>query len=154
MPETLEHHDWVLAAPFRAHLRQLQAATGLPWPVLALAAGVSPALVRHLVLGHRGRQLRRLCPVSARRLLRMDAARLAGLATEWVPAAATAERVARLLAAGCDPEALARWCRVSPSHLVALTQAQRCTRLVAFLVEAACPPALLGDPEARREAAA
>ena len=154
MSDTPEHHDWVLAAPFRAHLRQLHAMTGLPWPVLALAAGVSPALVRHLVLGHRGRQLRRLSPVSARRLLRLDAARLAELATEWVPAQTTAERVARLLAAGCDPEALARWCRVSPSQLVELTQARRCTRLVAFLVEAACPPALLGELEAGHEAVA
>ncbi|MGC3953993.1 MAG: hypothetical protein QM804_07045 [Propionicimonas sp.] len=45
-----DQHDWVLAAPFRAHLRHLQAATGLPWEVLAWAAGVSPRLVRHLVL--------------------------------------------------------------------------------------------------------
>ena len=39
MSPSSPEHDWVLAAPFRAHLRHLQAATGLPWAVLARAAG-------------------------------------------------------------------------------------------------------------------
>ena len=73
-------HDWVLAAPFRAHLNQLRTTTGLPWEVLARAAGVSPTLVRHLVLGNNGRFARRISPLTARRLAELTPARLPKLA--------------------------------------------------------------------------
>jgi hypothetical protein len=153
---TLTHDPdaWVLAAPFRAHLRQVQAASGLPWPVLALAAGVSPALVRHLVFGRQGRLPHRISPESARRLLTVDVQRLAELAAQPVPAGATAERVQRLLASGWDPADLAAWCRVSRSELAALPRAVRCGRLLALLVQSACPPELAGDEDGPDEAAA
>lgn len=147
MADTVRDHDWVLAAPFRAHLRQLQAASGLPWGVLALAAGVSPALVRHLVLGNRGRRPHRLSPESARRLIGLDGAQLARLGTEWVPAARTTRQLGDLLAGGADPGQLAAWCRLTPAGLAALARATRCTRLVALLVEAACPPRLAGETD-------
>lgn len=147
MTATDQQHPWVLAAPFRAHLRQVQAACGLPWRVLALAAGVSPALVRHLVLGRHGRLPHRISPEDARRLLSLDTARLAGLAVESVSARQTAERVGLLLQAGHDPAVLARWCRLSESQLSALARASRCSRLLALFVEAVCPPALAGDPD-------
>jgi hypothetical protein len=76
MTEPPDRHAWVPAAPFRAHLRHLQAATGLPWEVLAWAAGVSPSLVRHLVLGNNGRHPRRISPLSARRLAELTPQRL------------------------------------------------------------------------------
>lgn len=145
---------WVLAAPFRAHLRQVQAGSGLPWPVLALAAGVSPALVRHLVFGRQGRLPHRISPESARRLLRLDGQRLAELAGQSVPARATAERVRLLLAAGWEAGDLAAWCRVGRGELAALPRAARCSRLLALLVQAACPPELAGDEDEPDEAAA
>ena len=76
MTEPPDRHAWVLAAPFRAHLRHLQTATGLPWDALARAAGVSPALVRHLVFGNNGRHLRRISPLTARRLAELTTNRL------------------------------------------------------------------------------
>ncbi len=153
---TLAHDTgaWVLAAPFRAHLRQVQAASGLPWPVLALAAGVSPALVRHLVFGRQGRLPHRISPESARLLLGLDEQRLIDLAAQPVAAGATAERVRRLLASGRDPADLAAWCRISRSDLAALPRAVRCSRLLALLVQAACPPELAGDQDGSDEAAA
>lgn len=69
-------HDWVLAAPFRAHLHQVRAVTGLPWEVIACAAGVSPTLVRHLIYGDNGRFARRISPLTARRLAELTPARL------------------------------------------------------------------------------
>lgn len=85
-------HDWVLAAPFRAQLRHLHAATGLSWESLARAAGVSPALVRHLVFGNNGRYPRRISPLTARRLIGLTPAKLPEAITAgflW-PAAAVA----------------------------------------------------------------
>jgi hypothetical protein len=155
MSPSSPEHDWVLAAPFRAHLRHLQAATGLPWAVLARAAGVSPSLVHHLVHGRNGRHQRRISRDSARRLIAVDRARLAGLGLEWVPADRTRRQVRRLLADGADPGRLAAWCRVSRPELLGLTSATRCNRLVALLVDAACPPGLLAslDRSSGREAA-
>jgi len=155
MSDSPPTHDWVLAAPFRAHLRHLQAATGLPWGVLARAAGVSPSLVQHLVLGRYGRHPRRISPDSARRLIAVDRVALAGLGLEWVPADRTRRQVRGLLADGTDPDRLAAWCRLSRPELLGLTGAARCSRLVALLVDAACPPHLVAgvDEESGQEAA-
>ncbi|MCW5952219.1 MAG: hypothetical protein KIT69_08180 [Propionibacteriaceae bacterium] len=76
MTASLSQHDWVLAAPFRAHLHHLQSSTGLSWEVLAWAAGVSPALVRHLVFGNNGRFSRRISPLPARRLAELSPGKL------------------------------------------------------------------------------
>ncbi|MBA8794367.1 transcriptional regulator with XRE-family HTH domain [Friedmanniella endophytica] len=59
---------WVLAAPFRAHLLHLLAATGLPIRVLAELAGASPRSVTRLLRGREGRPLTRIDPLLARRL--------------------------------------------------------------------------------------
>lgn len=85
MTDPPDQHDWVLAAPFRAHLRHLQAATPVSWEVIARAAGVSPALVRHLVLGNRGRYPRRISPLTARRLAGLDSAKLREAVTAGLP---------------------------------------------------------------------
>lgn len=86
MTASPDSHDWVLAAPFRAHLHHLQASTGLSWEVLAWAAGVSPALVRHLVFGNNGRHPRRISPLTARRLVELTPGRLPEVAAAGVPA--------------------------------------------------------------------
>lgn len=151
--DRLPDHDWVLAAPFRAHLQHLQAATGLPWAVLARTAGVSPSLVRHLVIGRLGRRPRRVSLESATRLLALSPAVLARLAQDRVPAGPTAHQVRQLLATGTDPDALASWCRLSRTELLALTTARSCTRLIALLVDSACPPGLAMPDEDEAEAA-
>ena len=76
MTEPPDRHAWVPAAPCRAHLRRLHTATAPPWEALAWAAGVSPALVRHLMFGNNGRQLRRISPLTARRLVELTPGRL------------------------------------------------------------------------------
>lgn len=146
---------WVSAAPFRAHVRHLQAATGLPWGVLARAAGVSPRLVQHLVFGRGGRHPARVTRESASRLIALDRSGLARLALESVPATRTRHQVDHLLAAGADPGRLAAWCRLTLTELLALTTATNCSRLVALLVDAACPPHLVTptDEDSDKEAA-
>ncbi|MGB4272089.1 MAG: hypothetical protein WBJ44_06805 [Propionicimonas sp.] len=135
---TSEDHDWVLAAPFRAHLVHLQAVTGLPWAALAAQAGVSPTLVDHLVFGRRGRRVTRLAPESAARLLAVTSAGLAALSGAWVPTAATAHRLELLVTDGCSVHDLADWCRLTPTALLALPESPRCTRLTELLMSAAC----------------
>ncbi len=46
---------WVEAAPFRAHLTHLCAASGLTWPVVALHAGLTLRHADALLHGREGR---------------------------------------------------------------------------------------------------
>jgi hypothetical protein len=131
-------YAWVPAAPFRAHLHRLRAESGLPWSVIALAAGVPPALVQSLVLGRRGRPVRRISPAAASRLLGLDVGLLRKLPRRRVDAAPTTARVRHLLAQGCDIARLAEWCRCTPAQVRALLRGSRCSELTALLVEAAC----------------
>lgn len=133
-----QNHAWVLAAPFRAHVRQIQAVTTLPWAALAAHAGVSPTLVHHLVFGRRGRPVRRISRETAVRLLALTSADLAALSGSWVATAVTADRLRVLLAGGCNVDSLAAWCRLTPSALLALEDAPRCSRFTELLVYAAC----------------
>ncbi|MEA4945542.1 MAG: hypothetical protein VB080_14035 [Propionicimonas sp.] len=133
----LDNDAWVLAAPFRAHLHRLHDQSGLAWSVLALAAGVSPAAVRSLIAGRRGRPVRRIARQVACRLISLDETRLRSLAGNQVVAAPTAERVRQLLAQGWTPELLARWCHTTPSVLGGLGRALYCSELLALRVEAA-----------------
>lgn len=136
LPDT--HNDWVLATPFRAQLCHLQAASGLPWDVIALAAGVSPGLVQSLVFGRRGRQVRRISPTDAAKLLALDARALAGLRERRVPAGPSIAKLERLLALGCDLHQVAGWCRTTPARLRALRRSAWCSELTALLLEAVC----------------
>ena len=128
---------WVLAAPFRAHVRRLLEQTGLPWPVVALAVGLPPTLVRNLIFGRDGRHRSRLPAPAARRLLTLDAERLLGQSRVWVPAGPSAEIVAELLHGGCPPAALARYCRLSEPELIGLLDASLCSGLTELLAGAA-----------------
>lgn len=111
--------------------------SGLPWPVLALAADVSPRLLRRLLFPERGRRLPKLPRDSALRLLMLDDARLAQLQGTWVPAEQTRGELAALLACGYPPADLARYCRLSVTELLGTLDADRCTEQTALLVRAA-----------------
>jgi hypothetical protein len=128
---------WVLAAPFRAHVRRLLEQTGLPWPVIALASDLSPTLVRNLLFGRDGRHRSRLPAPAARQLLALDAERLLGERRLWVPAEPAAAVVAELLREGCSPAALARYCRLTEPELIAMLDASLCTRLTELLARSA-----------------
>lgn len=69
----------------------------------------------------------------------MGVADLAGLRNGRVPAASTATRLRRLLAAGADPLLLARWCDLRTADLARLASGDvpACSRLTAALVLAA-----------------
>lgn len=127
------------AAPFRAHVRHIVAACGVPWPAMAVAAGVPLAAVQALLTGRAGRPLTRIEPRLASRLLAVDAVALAAMRSVRVPAALTTDRLRDLLAGGDDPLWLARWCRIDAAEVALLIDgdAPTCTRLTETLVLAA-----------------
>jgi O-phosphoseryl-tRNA(Cys) synthetase len=130
-------HAWVPAAPFRAHLRLLLDDSGLPWPVMAMTAGVSTRLVGRLLGVSDARRLPKLPRDSAMRLFCLSDDRLAELARTRVPAADTQRELAELLSLGCRPADLARYCRLSLAELDALPYGATCTELTALLMRSA-----------------
>ena len=91
---------WVDAAPFRAHLTHLCAASGLTWPGVALHAGLTLRHADALLHGREGRPARRLPRPAAQRLWQVEVGDLLVLRRTLLPADATAHRAAVLLERG------------------------------------------------------
>ena len=133
------NRSWVDAAPFRAHVRHAITVAGVPWPAFAVESGVPVPAVRTLLFGRAGRTQTRIEPRIATRLLRVDAAELAGLRRTQVSSDETAHRLRSLLVDGIDPLRLARWCALEPHELARLVDGEtfRCSRLTECLSVAA-----------------
>lgn len=125
------------ADPFRAHLGMLLDRTGLPWPVLALKAGVEPALVRSLLFGDRGRRLAELPLPTAHLLFALDEPVLAETARRWVPAWRARADLTHLLQDGFPAANLARYCRLTATELRGVLGAARCLELTELLARSA-----------------
>ncbi len=98
---------WVAAAPFRAHLRHLVDATGLPWQVIVVAADVSLSLGDHLLHGRNGRPLKRIARPQAARLLGVTEASARAMSRAWVSSRPAERLVAHLVGRGWSAEAIA-----------------------------------------------
>ena len=125
------------ADPFRAHLGMLLDRTGLPWPVLALKAGVEPGLVRSVLFGDHGRRLAELPLAAAEMLFALDERCLKDAGRRWVPARHARSDVSRLLADGFPAANLARYCRLTMTELRGLLGAPRCLELTELLARSA-----------------
>jgi hypothetical protein len=79
-------HDWVDAAPFRAHLRHLVDTAAATPEAVAVLAGIAPRVPRRLLTGDGGRPMRRLSSETARRLLAVTPAVLLECRRRLVPA--------------------------------------------------------------------
>ena len=135
------------AAPFRAHLWSIIGLTGVHWRIVALRAGVSPALVRHLLFGRNGRSVRRISPGSALRLSAIDHRDILELRHRLVPAGPTIRRYERLRRQGCTALELAAVYQVDGDLLESLPGTSRCSALTELVVLAAVSddPALAED---------
>ena len=123
--------------PFRAHLRHVSDASGVPWQALVLAAGVPLALGRRLMATDPGLQAP-LPAAAAARLLDLNPASARALSATWVPSKAATERARDLLRGGWTPVRLARGLGLTGPQLRALVAGGpgHVTRLVDLQVAA------------------
>lgn len=99
MPQLLStSFEWVEAAPFRAHARNLVATTGLPWRAVAIAARVPSRVVGRLV--GEGTRSGRVRSSDAERLLELTPERLARRGRLPVASTVTTAMVRILMSAG------------------------------------------------------
>jgi len=83
---------WLDSAPFRAHVVHVMSASGLSARELAALSRVSVRLIRRLVHGRDGRPVRRIDPLSARRLFGVTALDATLVRSRVVPAGSAAGR--------------------------------------------------------------
>jgi transcriptional regulator with XRE-family HTH domain len=129
---------WVDAGPFRAQLRFLMASGSLTLEDVAAVAGISARLADRLLHGRDGRQLRRISPDTARRLIQISDQQVQALRRIMVPAAPARLQLRRLSRAGWDDLAIARRIRVAVPELVELAcGADTCSLLLTVRLTAA-----------------
>ena len=129
---------WVDAGPFRAQLRYLMASGSLTVEDVAALAGISARLADRLLHGRDGRQLRRISPDTARRLIQISNQHVQALRRIVVPAAPARLQLRRLYRAGWDDLAIARRVRVAVPELVELARgSDTCSLLLTVRLTAA-----------------
>jgi predicted transcriptional regulator len=131
--------DWVEAAPFRAHVRQLITDCGLTWRIVAVLAEVPSAALRHLLHGRQGHVVTRVHPMVAERLFSLTAANIADAARRLRPASETCTLLQRLLQRGWTAEELSRRCGLPADELINIAGGRQagCSQLTAAVVKAA-----------------
>src|SRR5215218_29518 len=92
--------QWVDAGPFRAQLQHLMASGSLSVDDVAAVAGISARVADRLLHGRNGRQLRRISPDTARRLIQVSDQQVRALRRIMVPAAPARLQLRRLHRAG------------------------------------------------------
>lgn len=104
---------WVPAAPFRAHVNHVMAATGLPHDVIAAATGVPAGVVRTLVRGRDGKARPHLRRRDASRLLRLTAEEADRASRRLVNPHEAAVLLRLLVADGMDADEAGATCLLS-----------------------------------------
>jgi hypothetical protein len=105
---------------------------------LALEAGVSTELVRHLLFGRQGRPISKITNECGARLLSLNCAAAKKLRDTFVLSKPTHNRIRQLRDQGMPADQLAAWCGLSRAEFAAMLAAGRCTRYVELMVKAAC----------------
>jgi hypothetical protein len=130
--------DWVDAGPFRAQLRYLMASGSLTIEDVAALAGISARLADRLLHGRDGRQLRRISPDTARRLIQLSNRHVQALRWIMVPAAPARLQLRRLYRAGWDDLGIANRVRGAVPELLELARgADTCSLLLTVRLTAA-----------------
>jgi hypothetical protein len=140
--------DWVLAAPFRAHVRHLITASGLAWRTVALLAGVPAAAMDRLLHGRGRRHQQRMDPVLAGRLFQLTSKDLAAARMQTMPVAVCRAALLDLARSGWAATEIAWRANLSPAQLNAIAGGQQaqCTRAIGATILAAAQA--LANPSA------
>ncbi len=107
--------QWVLAAPFRAHVSHLIGNAQVPWPVVAYQAGVPRGALRTLLYGRHGKLRGKISHGVAQRLLDLRLADLSRLRATQTMAEPTSERIRLLRARGVTWERISQFSGLTPA---------------------------------------
>ncbi|MDR0284757.1 MAG: hypothetical protein LBI33_07690 [Propionibacteriaceae bacterium] len=132
--------DWVLAAPFRAHVTYLMSNAHVPWPVIAHQASIPLATLRTLLFGRGGRSRAKITRDAATRLIGVGLDDLRWMLGAQVSAGPAGARI-RLLRGHHAPWAnLARYLGISVATCQGYARGEytSCSVMFDILTQTAC----------------
>jgi len=147
--------DWVLAAPFRAHVAQLMEVAQVPWQVIAYRAGVPLATLRTLLFGRHGKVRTKITQESAEQLIGLGADDLAWMRQSQISAEKASTRIRLLRSRQIPWPQIAELLTLDKDTCQAIARGERtsCSVMVDILAQSACDsfgldPWDTDDPEA------
>jgi len=137
---TIDKNEWVLAAPFRAHVIHLIETAQVPWPVVAYQAGVSLGTLRTLLFGRHGKARSKIAQESASRLIELRTDDLSWMRSASVSSRNLATRIRMLRSRHVAWGRIAAFLGVSEEICQEFARGERCscTVLVDVLAQSAC----------------
>ncbi len=141
-------YAWVPSCHLSRHVRHLAIATGTPWRVIALLAGVPSATVGRMISAG-GRPRARIRAIDAERLLSLTPGAVMAAQDRTVPAVATVRRIRALAEAGHSHRQIARYLDLTDAELdlLAAGDLPSCSLMVRLRAQAACEAHGLWWPE-------
>jgi len=140
MPTWSDRPNWVLAAPFRAHVSQLMEVAQVPWQVIAYRAGVPLATLRTLLFGRHGKVRTKITQESAEQLIGLGADDLAWMRMAQTSAEGAGARIRLLRSRDISWQQIAELLALDKDTCQAIARGERtsCSIMVDILTQSAC----------------
>ena len=132
--------EWVLAAPFRAHVSHLMEVTQVPWQVIAYRAGVPLATLRTLLFGRHGKVRTKIAQESAEHLIGLGADDFAWIRLSQTSAEKAGARIRLLRSHQVGWQQIAELLALDKDTCQAIARGERtsCSVMVDILTQSAC----------------
>ena len=139
-PDEAANPEWVLAAPFRAHVTHLMETAQVPWPIVAYQAGVPLATLRTLLFGRHGKARIKITHQAATQLIDVRTEDLRWMRHSQISAERTGTRIRLLRSRHMSWEQIAEFLDIDISFCQSLARNERtcCSVMVDILAQSAC----------------
>jgi len=140
MPPWSDKPEWVLAAPFRAHVSHLMETAQVPWQVIAYRAGVPLATLRTLLFGRHGKVRTKIAQTAAVQLIGLGADDLAWMRISQTSAEQAGTRIRLLRSHRIPWEQIADLLTINKDTCQAIARGERtsCSVMIDILTQSAC----------------
>lgn len=137
---SVDKNEWVLAAPFRAHVIHLMETARVPWPVIGYQAGVPLGTLRTLLFGRNGKLRTKIAQPSALRLIELRTEDLSWMRASSVSAETAGARIRMLRSRHISWENISCFLGLDEQTCQEIAHGERCscTVLVDILAQSAC----------------
>ncbi|MCL1907632.1 MAG: hypothetical protein FWG08_06970 [Propionibacteriaceae bacterium] len=139
-PALAPSQEWVIAAPFRAHVSHLIHNAEVPWPVIAYQAGVPQGVLRTLLFGRQGKLRPKIPQDVALRLVSLRPQDLVWMRVTQVRAERTGTRIRNLRTANKTWPDIAQFLHIDMESCRAIAHGQQSyvSVMVEVLAHCAC----------------
>jgi len=132
--------EWVLAAPFRAHVSHLMETAQVPWQLIAYQAGVPLATLRTLLFGRHGKARTKITQSAAAQLIGLGSDDLRWMRHSQTSAETTGARIRLLRSHDISWPQIAELLSLDNDTCQAIARGERtsCSVMTDILAQSAC----------------